>query len=148
MLLAIDAGNTNIVFAVCGISLLALLERPGDRDVLGAIRARFQLLFQNLDRKLESAPSAQKRRWALLPQLVDTYVLTQFLFYFLLWLANNRCPSILFRSRASEIHQSVRPYIFNAMVRTSLTKVSSRGERYFTWAPRRARPCRKSSCSR
>ena len=52
--------------------------------MLGAIRGWFQIL----GKKLESAPATQRRRWALLPQLVDTYVLTQFLFYFLLWLAS------------------------------------------------------------
>ena len=81
------AWTPNIVFTVCGIVLLSLLERPGDRDVLGAIRGWFRNAYEGLGKKLESAPPTQKRRWAILPQLVATYVLTQFLGYFVLCLA-------------------------------------------------------------
>ena len=41
-----------------------------------------------MDRQLANTSATQGRRFALLPQLVDTYVLTQFLFYLVLMLAS------------------------------------------------------------
>ncbi len=83
------AWTPNAVFAICGIILLARLERPGDRDLLGAIRRWIAGAYQHVDKKLAApAPVSSGRRFALLPQLVDTYVLTQFLFYLVLLLAS------------------------------------------------------------
>jgi len=78
----------NIAFTICGIALLARLERPGERDLVGAVRVWFAHRYKSLGQKLAPAPVSQGRRFALLPQLVDTYVLTQFLFYFVVWLAS------------------------------------------------------------
>src|SRR5262249_29608253 len=77
------------VFALFGVILLVRLERPGDRDLMGAIRAWIAGAFQHVNTKLAppAAPS-RGRRFPLLPQLVDTYVLTQFLFYLVLMLAS------------------------------------------------------------
>jgi LPS export ABC transporter permease LptG len=82
------AWGPNIVFSLCGIVLLARLESPGDRDVLAAIRGWITGRYDDLRKKLEPAPLSQGRRFALLPQLVDTYVLTQFLFDLVLMLAS------------------------------------------------------------
>lgn len=82
------AWTPNVVFSLCGIVLLIRLERPGELDLLGAVRGWITATFHNLGKKLEPASVAQGRRFALLPQLVDTYVLTQFFFYFLLMLAS------------------------------------------------------------
>jgi LPS export ABC transporter permease LptG/LPS export ABC transporter permease LptF len=78
----------NMAFTLCGIVFLARLERPGERDLLGTIRGWITAAYQNLGKKLESPNVSQGRRFPLLPQLVDTYVLTQFFFYFFLMLAS------------------------------------------------------------
>jgi LPS export ABC transporter permease LptG len=83
----------NIVFAVLGLSMLARLEAPGDRDYIGrltrffrsASRAPQEHIPQLLDR---IQPRVWKGRFPLLPQIVDTYLLSSFLFYFALWLVS------------------------------------------------------------
>jgi len=71
----------NIVFGIAGVIFLARMDRPGDRDLLGAIKGLFARF--KTDRPLQPG-----RRLPLLPQLVDTYILSTFLFYFALWLAS------------------------------------------------------------
>ena len=71
----------DVVFGIAGVIFLVRMESPGDRDLLGAIRAAFT-------RWIPERPPQPGRRLALLPQLVDTYILSNFLFYFLLWLAS------------------------------------------------------------
>jgi LPS export ABC transporter permease LptG/LPS export ABC transporter permease LptF len=71
----------NVVFGLAGLFFVARMERPGDHDLLGAIRALFGRW------KPGGAPQPG-RRLPLLPQLIDTYILTNFLFYFFLWLAS------------------------------------------------------------
>ena len=84
------AWTPNIVFALCGMVFLARLERPGDRDLLGAARLWMGGLSQRLGRTLPSGPTMRRssRRFPWLPQIVDTYILTQFVFYFALTLAS------------------------------------------------------------
>jgi LPS export ABC transporter permease LptF/LPS export ABC transporter permease LptG len=83
----------NLVFAVLGFSLLARLEAPGDRDYIG----RLARLFRSTSRKPQESiprlldriqPKVWKGRFPLLPQVVDTYLLSSFLFYFVLWLVS------------------------------------------------------------
>ncbi|HEV8412987.1 MAG TPA: LptF/LptG family permease [Bryobacteraceae bacterium] len=83
----------NLVFAVLGFSLLARLESPGDRDYIG----RLSRLFRSAGRKPQEhlprlldriQPKVWKGRFPLLPQVVDTYLLSSFLFYFALWLVS------------------------------------------------------------
>jgi len=71
----------NAVFGITGLVFLIRMERPGDRDILGAIRS----LFTRWRPEGVRQPSG---RLPLLPQLIDTYILSNFLFYFLLWLAS------------------------------------------------------------
>ena len=79
----------NAIFALSGIILLARLERPGDRDLLGAIRTWITGAWQRVGKTLAApTPNSHGRRFALLPQLVDTYVLTQFGFYLVLMLVS------------------------------------------------------------
>lgn len=81
----------NVLFAAVGLALLIRLERPGDRDLVGAIRNRFLETFTGLaehyrlkrERLTRRAPRTTIR---LMPQLIDTYVLSEFLFYFFVWL--------------------------------------------------------------
>ncbi|MGZ4876477.1 MAG: LptF/LptG family permease, partial [Candidatus Angelobacter sp.] len=83
----------NIAFAVLGFSLLTRLEAPGDRDYIG----RLTRLFRSASRKPQEGiprlldriqPKVWKGRFPLLPQVVDTYLLSSFLFYFVLWLVS------------------------------------------------------------
>jgi len=83
----------NLVFAVLGFSLLTRLEAPGDRDYIG----RLARLFRSASRKPQEGiprlldrfqPKVWRGRFPLLPQVVDTYLLSSFLFYFVLWLVS------------------------------------------------------------
>ncbi|HTM51586.1 MAG TPA: LptF/LptG family permease, partial [Bryobacteraceae bacterium] len=87
---ALAAWSPNILFAISGIILLARLERPGDRDLLGAVQAWFMGIVRRFqqERPVAAAPARRAWRFPLVPQLVDTYVLKQFLFYLVLMLAS------------------------------------------------------------
>ena len=83
----------NLAFAVLGFSLLTRLEAPGDRDYIG----RLARLFRSASRRPQESiprlldriqPKVWKGRFPLLPQVVDTYLLSSFLFYFVLWLVS------------------------------------------------------------
>ncbi len=81
----------NAVFALFGVFLIAGLERPGDRDLIGRAWGRLESALRGIRGRMLAAeapgggPSANGRtlgRLPLLPQLIDTYVLGVFLFYF------------------------------------------------------------------
>jgi LPS export ABC transporter permease LptF/LPS export ABC transporter permease LptG len=83
----------NIVFALLGFSLLTRLEAPGDRDYIG----RLTRLFRSASRRPQESiprlldriqPQVWRGRFPLLPQVVDTYLLSSFLFYFVMWLVS------------------------------------------------------------
>jgi LPS export ABC transporter permease LptG/LPS export ABC transporter permease LptF len=83
----------NLVFAILGVTLSSRLDRPGDRDIVAAVKARLQGLWASVRGKLEQAPvsgmgGGRLGRLHLLPQILDTYVLSTFLFYFALLLAS------------------------------------------------------------
>ncbi len=84
----------NLVFAALGIVLIARLERPGDRDVVGALSGALRLALEAIapwhlgDAARSSGRSGGGWRFFLVPQVIDTYVLTSFLFYFLMLLAS------------------------------------------------------------
>ena len=75
----------NLAFLAAGVILLIRLERPGDRDWIASIRDLFRRFGRRVSR-LAVAPETGRRetrgRWATLPQLIDTYVLSNFFFYF------------------------------------------------------------------
>jgi LPS export ABC transporter permease LptG/LPS export ABC transporter permease LptF len=85
------------LFALVGIVMLARLEVPGDHDLIGALTARLQWLLRPGGRTPQEhgarvldrlEPKAWLARFWLLPQVMDTYVLSSFLFYFVLLLAS------------------------------------------------------------
>ena len=83
----------NLAFGLAGLVLLVRLERPGDRDWIGWIRSRMEGLrakAQALAPRAAFLQASGRRlpRLPVLPQLVDTYILTSFLFYFLVFLAS------------------------------------------------------------
>ncbi len=77
----------NAIFAVVGVFLLTRMERPGDRDLIGAITGWFAAIWTRLRGKLPAAAAqmrARSRGWQMFPisQVVDRYVLKSFLFWF------------------------------------------------------------------
>ena len=79
----------NMVCFVAGVVMLAGLERPGDRDILGTIRHNIAGLWNRLVTHSTRAPryeSRSSRSRFLLFQILDFYVLSQFLFYLGAWL--------------------------------------------------------------
>ena len=72
----------NAVFAVTGFIFLFRMELPSERDLLGNLQALFGAGLRSLRTE---RPQRSSRRWALLPQVVDTYMLSGFLFY--VWVA-------------------------------------------------------------
>jgi LPS export ABC transporter permease LptF/LPS export ABC transporter permease LptG len=75
----------NAAFMLAGLILIARLERPGDRDLVGALRGWIVAGFHRLRPRFTSPEVGENRRapWLpLVPQILDTYVLTSFLFYF------------------------------------------------------------------
>jgi LPS export ABC transporter permease LptG/LPS export ABC transporter permease LptF len=84
----------NAVFAVAGLIFIARLELPGDRDIIGTVREGFGRITKAFSRAFKkpviSAPQIAARSFASrlgVFSLVDSYVLTGFLFYFLLVLS-------------------------------------------------------------
>jgi LPS export ABC transporter permease LptG len=81
----------NAVFCIVGIVFIGRLEIPGDTDVLGLIRSAIAGVTGIFQRKSESsfASSAPSLRWRFhFFQILDIYILSEFLFYFSLWLAS------------------------------------------------------------
>ncbi len=83
----------NTLFAIAGIILLARLERPGDSSFLDFIKGFFQTAWSRVRKGMArpengARPAGSLSRLHFLPQIVDTYILTSFLFYFALLLAS------------------------------------------------------------
>jgi LPS export ABC transporter permease LptG/LPS export ABC transporter permease LptF len=83
----------NGIFAVIGLILLIRLELPSSRDWVAIVADRIGATVRWLQRLMPNAkgaarPARRSVRFPLLLQVVDTYVLTSFLFYFALLLAS------------------------------------------------------------
>ena len=80
----------NALFGIAGVIFLARMEKPGDRDVLSTLQSIVAVpmsWFKPKERKKKESAGLPFRRIPMLPQLVDTYVLSNFLLYFGLILA-------------------------------------------------------------
>ena len=77
----------NVVFSLAGILFLMRMEQPGDRDFLAPLRGAFGRIFEIWKSK---ADRSAERHWRLpmVPQIVDTYLLSSFLFYLVVVLAS------------------------------------------------------------
>jgi len=81
----------NLFFMLAGLILISRLERPGDRDLVGTMRGWVTTVLDRFRPKFAPEPGGNYRRvrWLpLVPQLVDTYVLSSFVFYFSMLLAS------------------------------------------------------------
>jgi len=82
----------DFAFLIAGVWALVRMERPGDIDLLTSFKLAFQSFFEK--RKAKVIEGGPKDSWwsnfrlPLLPQLVDTYVLSNFLFYLVVVLAS------------------------------------------------------------
>ena len=90
---ALAVWTPNVVFAAAGLLLMTRLEKPGDRDPVDAVRARLAAGARRLHRTWRSAPLGRLNggtltRLPLLPQVLDTYILSNFLLLFALFLAS------------------------------------------------------------
>src|ERR1700722_4567284 len=79
----------DLIFAVFGVAMLTRLEKPGDRDLIGSIlgffRSRVPQPQQRIQRALDrQSAKVMMGRFPLVPQIIDPYVLSSFLFYFMM----------------------------------------------------------------
>lgn len=77
----------NEVIGLVGLIFLLRLEMPGDRDLISYIKDAFSRIWNSIKRKGPRATVREERapggfRIPLLPQIVDTHILSGFLFYF------------------------------------------------------------------
>jgi LPS export ABC transporter permease LptG/LPS export ABC transporter permease LptF len=80
----------DMVFGIVGLVFLSRMEKPGDRDLLGAAARVIARMVVWL--KPKAGKGTERGRFAgmripMLPQIVDTYILTNFLFYLAVILA-------------------------------------------------------------
>jgi LPS export ABC transporter permease LptG/LPS export ABC transporter permease LptF len=73
----------DVVFILAGIVFLYRMERPGDRDLLGGVTDRFTRIGAWLHHNKPQPAVSRLPHWRLplLPQIVDAYILTSFMFY-------------------------------------------------------------------
>ncbi|HYW42058.1 MAG TPA: LptF/LptG family permease [Bryobacteraceae bacterium] len=77
-------------FGLAGLVFLFRMEQPGDRDLMTAPRRLLGRLAHVFKSKVEPVGGARLMAWRLplLPQIVDTYILSSFLFYVTVVLAS------------------------------------------------------------
>jgi LPS export ABC transporter permease LptG/LPS export ABC transporter permease LptF len=85
----------NVAFFLAGSVLLARMERPGDSSFFENLKARAADLFDWLKNKTHTR-RLSGLRLPLLPQLIDTYILSNFLFYLVLVLASFTSLGLIF----------------------------------------------------
>lgn len=81
----------DIAFFVAGLIFLYRMETPGDRDVISMLQSLFAPIgrwIRHAGKKTEERPGVAAWRLPLLPQIIDTYVLSNFLFYIAVVLAS------------------------------------------------------------
>ncbi len=82
----------NAAFLVAGLIAVARMEIPGGRDFVGGLKDAVAGTFNRLRARFlpERGTTVRARsfRWPLLPQILDTYILTSFVFYFAVVLAS------------------------------------------------------------
>jgi len=83
----------NAAFLIAGLILIGRMEAPGDRDLVGELRGWLTTHITRLRPRLgsfQARPAGFSRApWLpLVPQIVDTYVLTSFVFYFVVMLSS------------------------------------------------------------
>ena len=83
---AVAVWTPNALLAMGAVVFLMRLERTGERDIFAPLRDTATAVYRRFRGTLPAAPTG--RLIPLLPQIVDTYVLANFLFYFAVLLAS------------------------------------------------------------
>jgi LPS export ABC transporter permease LptG/LPS export ABC transporter permease LptF len=79
----------NLIFAIGGVVMLARLEKPGDLDLMGVVTGYLRRFRRPIRKPLERLePRVWLARFSVLPRITDTYVLSSFVFYFVVLLAS------------------------------------------------------------
>ncbi len=83
----------NLAFMLLGLAMMARLEFPGDRDYVGRFLAVLRPAGRAAQERARRAVQKSKQRsWTLgvpvLAQVIDIYILSGFVFYFVLWLVS------------------------------------------------------------
>lgn len=84
----VAAWAPNVAFALIGLVLLIRLEAPGDADWIGGVRGWFAEVTAGIMNRFQRRGTVKTRRiegtapFRILPQIIDTYLLGTFLFYF------------------------------------------------------------------
>ncbi len=80
----------DVAFFLVGLVFLYRMELSGDRDLLGTMQGFFSSLAARIRPKAPGADMKPKSTWRmpLLPQIIDTYILSGFLFYTVVVLAS------------------------------------------------------------
>jgi LPS export ABC transporter permease LptG/LPS export ABC transporter permease LptF len=82
----------NSAFLVAGLMFVARMETPGGRDFVGALKDAFSTVLNKLRARFVPERGRTARaggfRLPLLPQILDTYILTNFVFYFTVLLSS------------------------------------------------------------
>jgi len=88
----------NVVFCVAGTILLARMERPGDSSRWTDLRGRIGRAFESLKGHISAKGRSRitRLRIPLLPQLVDTYIVSSFLTYLALVLTSFVCLTLIY----------------------------------------------------
>jgi LPS export ABC transporter permease LptG/LPS export ABC transporter permease LptF len=89
----------NAAFFIVGLILLARMERPGDSNWLTNLRGRIAIAFESLKNRFTAKKEkgeSRTFRLLLLPQLVDTYILSSFVTYLALVLASFVCLTLVY----------------------------------------------------
>jgi LPS export ABC transporter permease LptG len=87
---AVAAWLPDVIFCILGIIFVMRMERPGDRDFLTGFNNFLARIWAALKprKELQAGRVFGGLRLKLLPQIIDTYVLSNFLFYLVIVLAS------------------------------------------------------------
>jgi len=112
----------NEVIGLVGLIFLLRLELPGDRDLTTYIKDLFLRAFHAVKSKTAAAPSEKRPssgsgwRMPLLPQIVDTHILSSFVFYFAVMLVSFVSLILIFN-----FFELMGDMVRNSNLRTMLT---------------------------
>jgi LPS export ABC transporter permease LptG/LPS export ABC transporter permease LptF len=76
----------NAAFFVAGVVMIARMESPGDRDLIGSVKDFFVRLGASASKRISRRAESGGSVGFVVFQIVDSYILSNFGFYFVLWL--------------------------------------------------------------
>jgi LPS export ABC transporter permease LptG/LPS export ABC transporter permease LptF len=76
----------NVAFFIAGAVMIIRMESPGDRDLIGAVKDFFVRIGASASKMISRRAESGGSVGFVVFQIVDSYILSNFLFYFVLWL--------------------------------------------------------------